>query len=107
VQAAAPESAQSAPAATGSPDASEPRSHRRLRISILAAALALAVLASAAHRILASDYLWHNPIANARLATVTEFDGIEQSATISRDGKFIAFLSDRDGHTDIWLTQTS
>jgi Tol biopolymer transport system component len=30
---------------------------------------------------------------------------VEQSAAISRDGQFVAFLSDRDGKTDVWVTQ--
>ncbi|MEO8373198.1 MAG: DNA-binding protein [Candidatus Solibacter sp.] len=46
-----------------------------------------------------------NPIAVARFQRVTDFDGTEKEATVSRDGKFIAFLSDRDGHSDVWVTQ--
>jgi Tol biopolymer transport system component len=30
---------------------------------------------------------------------------VEQAATVSRDGQFIAFLSDRDGLMDVWVTQ--
>ena len=51
------------------------------------------------------EYFWRNPIANARFQTVTDFDGSEQAAAISRDGQFIAFLSDRDGQVDVWVTQ--
>ena len=36
---------------------------------------------------------------------LTEFDGAEQAAALSRDGKFAAFLSDRDGARDAWVTQ--
>jgi Tol biopolymer transport system component len=46
-----------------------------------------------------------NPIALARFSPLTDFDGIEQAAAISRDGRFVAFLSDRDGQTDVWVTQ--
>jgi Tol biopolymer transport system component len=30
---------------------------------------------------------------------------VEQAAAVSRDGQFVAFLSDRDGHQDVWVTQ--
>src|SRR6185437_7574592 len=45
-----------------------------------------------------AGYIWHNPIAAARFGSVTDFDGVEQAATISRDGRLVAFLSDRSGH---------
>ncbi|HUB17473.1 MAG TPA: hypothetical protein VL990_02485 [Acidobacteriaceae bacterium] len=52
-----------------------------------------------------TEYFWRNPIAHARFQTVTDFDGIEEAATVSRDGHFVAFLSDRDGQMDVWVTQ--
>lgn len=52
-----------------------------------------------------TDSFWRNPIANARFQTVTDFDGVAQAAAISRDGHFVAFLSDRDGQMDVWVTQ--
>ena len=52
-----------------------------------------------------SDERWENPLANAHIQRVTDFPGTETDATISPDGKFIAFLSDRDGTFDIWLNQ--
>ena len=52
-----------------------------------------------------TEYFWRNPIADARFQTVTDFDGLEQAAAVSRDGHFVAFLSDRDGHMDVWVTQ--
>lgn len=45
-----------------------------------------------------------NPLANARYVQLTDFDGIEQAASVSRDGRFVAFLSDRDGRMDVWVT---
>jgi Tol biopolymer transport system component len=51
------------------------------------------------------EYFWRSPIADARLQTVTDFDGVEQAAAVSRDGQFVAFLSDRDGQMDVWVTQ--
>ena len=52
-----------------------------------------------------TEYFWRNPIADARFQTVTDFDGVEQAAAVSRDGQFVAFLSDRDGQMDVWVTQ--
>ena len=52
-----------------------------------------------------TEYFWRNPIADARFQTVTDFDGVAQAAAVSRDGHFVAFLSDRDGQMDVWVTQ--
>jgi Tol biopolymer transport system component len=52
-----------------------------------------------------TEYFWRNPISNARFQTVTDFDGVEEAAAVSRDGQFVAFLSDRDGPMDVWVTQ--
>jgi Tol biopolymer transport system component len=46
-----------------------------------------------------------NPIANARYTRLTDFDGSESDASISRDGRFMVFRSDRDGPMDTWVTQ--
>ena len=52
-----------------------------------------------------TEYFWRNPIADARFQTVTDFDGVEEAGALSRDGHFVAFLSDRDGQMDVWVTQ--
>ncbi len=52
-----------------------------------------------------TEHFWRNPIADARFQIVTDFEGVEQAAAVSRDGHFVAFLSDRDGHMDVWVTQ--
>jgi Tol biopolymer transport system component len=46
-----------------------------------------------------------NPLANARFTRVTDFAGDELDAAISPDGRFVAFLSDRDGQFDVWISQ--
>jgi Tol biopolymer transport system component len=51
------------------------------------------------------EYFWRNPISGARFQTVTDFDGVAQAAAVSRDGHLVAFLSDRDGQMDVWVTQ--
>ena len=51
------------------------------------------------------EFFWHNPIASASFRTLTDFDRVQGAAAISRDGQFVAFLSDRDGQADVWVTQ--
>ena len=75
----------------------------KLVLPLVAAGLALAIGASVWFQ--RTEYFWRNPIADARFQTVTEFDGVEQAAAVSRDGHFVAFLSDRDGQMDVWVTQ--
>jgi Tol biopolymer transport system component len=53
----------------------------------------------------ATEYFWRNPLVDAQFRPLTDFPGNEFAATISRDGKFVAFLSDRDGEPDGWVTQ--
>ena len=48
---------------------------------------------------------WVNPLANAQFTRITDFPGTETHASISPDGRFVAFLSDRDGPMHVWLTQ--
>ena len=53
----------------------------------------------------ATEFFWRSPIADARFQRVTDFDAVEQAAAVSRDGRLVAFLSDRDGRMDVWITQ--
>jgi len=46
-----------------------------------------------------------NPLANARFSRLTDFAGDERDAAISADGRFVVFVSDRDGPFDAWLSQ--
>ncbi|HTB12617.1 MAG TPA: protein kinase [Bryobacteraceae bacterium] len=79
--------------------------HRRLDWWFLAAALLLAaggVTGWLVHRPPAVEL---NPLANAKFTRLTDFEGVERYAAISPDGRFVAFLSDRSGPLDIWITQ--
>jgi Tol biopolymer transport system component/tRNA A-37 threonylcarbamoyl transferase component Bud32 len=80
----------------------------RREAPVVLTALAIAVLALAAvtvMRLQKADYFWRNPLANARYQPLTDFEGTEHSAAISRDGKFVAFLSSRDGPVGVFVTQ--
>ncbi len=72
---------------------------------LVAAAVGTALVVGAGLWLRATEFFWRSPIAGARFQTVTDFDGIEQAAAMSRDGRFVAFLSDRDGRMDVWVTQ--
>jgi Tol biopolymer transport system component len=52
-----------------------------------------------------TDYFRRNAFADAQFQNLTDFDATEQAAAVSRDGRFVAFLSDRDGRMDVWVTQ--
>jgi Tol biopolymer transport system component/predicted Ser/Thr protein kinase len=72
---------------------------------LLAAALLLAaggVTGWLAHRPSAAEV---NPLANATFTRLTDFEGEERDAAISPDGRFVAFLSNRTGRLEIWVTQ--
>lgn len=78
----------------------------RRRWGWLAALTVLAVLVSGTVIWLRnSEHFWKNPIADARFGMITDFDGVSEAATLSRDGHLVAFLSDRDGPMDVWVTQ--
>jgi eukaryotic-like serine/threonine-protein kinase len=69
----------------------------------LAAGLLLLLAAAAGWLIHLYGSLPENPIANAHFSRLTDWEGIERDAAISPDGRFVAFVSDRDGPFDIWL----
>lgn len=76
---------------------------RRFVLPLMAAGAVLAIVLSVWLR--KTEYFWRSPIADARFQSVTDFEGVAQDAAVSRDGHFVAFLSDRDGQMDVWVTQ--
>jgi Tol biopolymer transport system component len=46
-----------------------------------------------------------DPLAGATFTRLTDWPGTEEGAEISPDGKFVAFLADREGQFDLWLSQ--
>jgi Tol biopolymer transport system component len=41
----------------------------------------------------------------AGMYRLTDFEGVEEQAAISPDGTLVAFISDRDGTNDVWITR--
>src|ERR1700724_2887992 len=52
-----------------------------------------------------TDYFWRSSLANAKFTRLVDFAGTAQAAAISRDGKFVAFLGDRGGQIDAWVSE--
>jgi DNA-binding winged helix-turn-helix (wHTH) protein len=46
-----------------------------------------------------------NPLANAKFSHLAGFQGVGRAAAISRDGKFVAFLGNREGRNDVWVSE--
>jgi serine/threonine protein kinase/Tol biopolymer transport system component len=83
----------------------QPAKRRRWRW-MAAAVLASAVAIGAVLWILRTESpAPGNPLANAQFTRLTDFEGSQTEAAISRDGRFAAFRSDRDGPVDTWVTQ--
>jgi Tol biopolymer transport system component len=94
------------PAALAPPESPlVPAGHRRWRGLWLAAGAVAVLVALLVWQLQKARTPAENPLADARFLPLTDFDGIEQAAAISRDGRFVAFLSDRDGPMDVWVTQ--
>jgi Tol biopolymer transport system component len=92
----------------GPDTAGTPAAGSRGRRRLLPVALIVAVLVTALA-------LWYSRrreqsppetlLTDARFLPLTNFGGNEQAAAISRDGRFVAFLSNREGAMDVWVTQ--
>ena len=78
---------------------------RRLAAIGWIAAIVLASAVGITWRLLVNDYFWRNQLADARPVRLTDFEGEEVDAAISPDGKFIVFLSNRDGPLDVFVGQ--
>ena len=80
----------------------EPRKRRWL--AAVAAMLAIVTVASF-WLLRRTPEPFENPLLGAHFLRLTDFPGYEEDVAISPDGKFVAFLSDRDGQEDIWVSQ--
>ncbi len=87
----------------GEPAAVETTGLRARRPGLLALVVAIPVLAAIAWFAVQSDLFWRNPLAEAKFTPVTDFSGDHETAAISRDGKQLAFIAEREGKVDAWL----
>jgi serine/threonine protein kinase/Tol biopolymer transport system component len=78
-------------------------SWRALAGWVVAAVLALGLGASLWR--LATSRHPRNPLAGATFTEISDVEGTYADASISPDGKLVSFLSDRDGHLDVWAGQ--
>ena len=85
-------------------DSSSRRQRQGTRLVSVAAVAVLAAAGGVWH-LWQQDYFWTNPLAGATVERLTDFAGEEADAAISPDGKFMTFLSDRDGPFDAWISQ--
>ncbi|MGE5836455.1 MAG: protein kinase domain-containing protein, partial [Acidobacteriota bacterium] len=95
------------PAETGArlDQSKRPRSSKRLVWLAAVCAGLLLIVALALWPRLPTENARPNPLDGATVTKLEDFAGAEHHATISRDGKLIAFLSDRDGAWDVWVSQ--
>jgi Tol biopolymer transport system component len=87
------------------PQSAKSNSRIRWKLVLRGAAALLALIVGVSVWLQKTEYFWRNPISDLRFQAITDFDGMEQAAAISPDGKFVAFLSNREGQMDVWLTQ--
>ena len=85
--------------------ADKPAPHRGVRVWLTYAAAAVLTAILSVWLFQQGYGSGPNPLADAKFLQLTDFDGIERAAALSPDGKFAAFQSDRDGRTDVWVTQ--
>ena len=101
--------------ATGHGDAAAPAarldrtgarpSGRRMLLASLTALAGVLLVGAGAWYLNTPDGAWRNPLADAQFTRLTDFEGAEEAVAISRDGQFVAFLSDQGGTLDAWIGQ--
>ena len=90
------------------PDLTATESQTNQRAIWAAAAVVVIVLGAAAVLWWPASRIRSTPLdafEHARFQMITDFEGTEQAAAVSRDGRFVAFTADRDGPVDVWVTQ--
>jgi serine/threonine protein kinase/Tol biopolymer transport system component len=76
---------------------------RRIPWALIALVAAVVLFAASLWIIRGRKPTLDNPLANATFAPLTDYEGNETDASISPDGKFVAYMSDRGGVSHVWL----
>jgi Tol biopolymer transport system component len=77
----------------------------RRRWTVPALAAFIIAVSTAVYVLRQNDYFWRNPLDRARIERLTDFEGDQLDADVSRDGKWMTFLSDRGGRFNAWAGQ--
>ena len=97
------EQVQRAPGDSDAPATRAPgRKPRTQQLAALAAAALVLMCAAIGWYAVAHDLFWRNPLADAKFSPVLDISGEAETASISRDGKQFAFITESEGKFDAW-----
>jgi Tol biopolymer transport system component len=102
---AAPPERGVAPAERGIAPPARPAALRRRIWLTLAFGVAVLIAGALIRFSIQNDSFWRSPLASARVSGFSDLEGIGNAAAISRDGKSVAFVTNRGARTDVWVTQ--
>ena len=90
---------------TTPPDAVRATARTSRRVARWVAASVVLIVGAAVGWRVRPDASPRDPLAGATFSRLTDWGGAEQQAAVSRDGNFVAFISDRSGTWDAWVGQ--